>query len=265
MTGFFLKKCFCDGWDNILALVAYNLLCLVLIVGAWFFALQLKTFAILAVLGVAVCVVLLFMILLAVNQTTAKFAAFKYVSVKETLVEVFAKWKEALVLTGICIVLVYMVKGGLPFYFGMYRESGNIFSLFLASVLFWFLVVTVLSLQWYFPIRAQLNNGIVKSLKKCFMLFFDNSLFSVFMFVYALFLLGLSFFLAFMVPGFSGILLAWNNAFRLRLYKYDWIEAHPELSPKAARKQIPWDELLAEDRETLGPRTLRSFIFPWKD
>ena len=34
---------------------------------------------------------------------------------------------------------------------------------------------------------------------------------------------------------------------------------------KKERRQIPWEELIYEDRETLGPRKLKSFIFPWKD
>jgi len=48
---------------------------------------------------------------------------------------------------------------------------------------------------------------------------------------------------------------------RLRLLKYDWLEAHPD----ANRKKIPWDELLIEEREKTGTRTLKNLIFPWKD
>jgi hypothetical protein len=43
------------------------------------------------------------------------------------------------------------------------------------------------------------------------------------------------------------------------------LEEHPELKTKKERKNIPWEELIYEDRETLGPRTFRSFLFPWKD
>ena len=44
-----------------------------------------------------------------------------------------------------------------------------------------------------------------------------------------------------------------------------YLEEHPELTTKKERKNIPWEELIYEDRETLGPRKLRSFLFPWKD
>jgi putative membrane protein len=70
--------------------------------------------------------------------------------------------------------------------------------------------------------------------------------------------------LGFIAPGVSGVILAYNNALRLRMYKYDWLETQSGLSRKDARRRIPWDELLAEDKETLGPRDFKSFIFPWK-
>ena len=62
-----------------------------------------------------------------------------------------------------------------------------------------------------------------------------------------------------------GVLLAQNEAFRLLMHKYDWIEKHPELEYRVARKAVPWAELLANERETLGDRSLLHFIFPWKD
>ena len=142
---------------------------------------------------------------------------------------------------------------------------GNLWA-FLSSVMFCLLTV-VLALQWFLPIQAQLGNKFKKTLKKCFIIFFDNIGFSVFMFLYTLILAGISYFTATLIPGFAGILLSYNNAFRIRLYKYDWLEEHEEeLKQHGKRKvRIPWGELIADDRETLGPRTLKSFIFPWKD
>ena len=40
------------------------------------------------------------------------------------------------------------------------------------------------------------------------------------------------------------------------------MEENPNLSPKEFKK-VPWDELLAEEKNILGPRSLRSFFFPW--
>ena len=37
------------------------------------------------------------------------------------------------------------------------------------------------------------------------------------------------------------------------------------LDVPAEKKHIPWKELVTEDRENVGPRTLKNFIFPWKE
>jgi hypothetical protein len=70
-----------------------------------------------------------------------------------------------------------------------------------------------------------------------------------------------SLFTALLLPGISSILLFWNTAFKLRLYKYDWLEQNPGSN----KKSIPWDALLVEDRERVGKRTLKGMIFPWKE
>jgi hypothetical protein len=68
-------------------------------------------------------------------------------------------------------------------------------------------------------------------------------------------------FLAFLFPGPAGILLYLDEAMRLRIFKYDWLEANPGEN----RRKIPWDTLLIDDRERTGTRSLKNFIFPWKD
>ena len=68
-----------------------------------------------------------------------------------------------------------------------------------------------------------------------------------------------------LIPGLNGITLSCTNACRLRLYKYDWFEEHPEyLEDKEKRASVPWDELIADDKESLGQRKLSSFLCPWK-
>lgn len=261
MLGFFIKKNFFDGWDNILSLVVYNMICIALVLGMLFLGSQLTEVPIAFVAVLALFAFLLITMLLAINQTVAKFADFKYASLKETLAEIPHVAKDALIIALVFVALFYIVTVGIPFYIKMQSLVG----VFFAALIFWFLCITVLALQWYFPIRAQLGNNFLKAIKKSYILFFDNVAFSIFLFLYTVFLVAFSCFVAFLVPGVSGVLLAWNNAFRLRLYKYDWMEAHPDIPLKKARRQIPWDELIADDIETMGPRTLKNLIFPWKD
>ena len=145
----------------------------------------------------------------------------------------------------------------------MFR-SGKLIGIFFASCVFWLVFIAALSLQWFLPVKVLLKNDFKIALKKCFYIFFDNPGLSLFLFFYHCALAVLSVFLLGAAPGITGILLSLTNALRLLLYKYDYLDSHPEITGKERRK-IPWDELLRNDRETLGPRTLRSFIFPWKD
>ena len=93
----------------------------------------------------------------------------------------------------------------------------------------------------------------------------DNTGFSIFMAFYNLILTALSILPIGFFPSVAGIEIAKLNAFRLRMYKYDYLDEHPELKTTKERRKIPWEELIYEDRETLGPRKLRSFLFPWKE
>ena len=110
-----------------------------------------------------------------------------------------------------------------------------------------------------------MHNDFKKCLKKSFIIFFDNAGFSVFMLLYNTVLLAMSVFLFFLLPSAAGITLALTNALRLRLYKYDWLENHPELKTRKEQKNIPWDELLQNDKDMVGHRSFKSFIFPWKE
>ena len=116
----------------------------------------------------------------------------------------------------------------------------------------------------------QEENNFRKCFKKSFIIFFDNAAFSFVMLVYNLLLLALSFVLFFLLPGINGITLSNTNALRLRLYKYDWLEEHPDyVNNRDKRADVPWDELLADDsaRENLlrssfrGNKALHKVLF----
>ncbi|MFI3258235.1 MAG: hypothetical protein R3Y36_08065 [Spirochaetales bacterium] len=259
-----MKKNFCDGWDNLLWIVAFNLVAILLAAGTFFAFTSLITipFLSLAILFVAVCLIMI--PVSAISDACARIADFKSVPIKEVFMNFRNVIKDAVLFGASVSVLCFVVAVALPFYFDLYFLNGNIMGLFLFAMIFWMLIVTILALQWFMPLRSHFGGGFRKNIKKSFIVFFDNVGFSIFLFIYTLILSVLTPLLAFMAPGITGILLAQNNALRLRLYKYNWLEEHPEIPPKQARKQIPWDELLGDDRETVGPRDLKSFIFPWK-
>lgn len=268
MFGFFLKKSFCDFWDNLLYCFVCNTILLVgtaaVLMGMASLAnssaltesLQMITSLGLAVIGSAV--VLLFYVNL--NLRAKEIAFYKAPSLKDTFKGLGRNWREALVLLAVTLILVLITMVGIPFYLQM----GSLFGLFLASMLFWAVFITILAMQWFLPLRAQLDDPVMKSVRKSFLLFFDNPGFTFGMFLYTLVLAALSVFLVGLLPSFMGLLVEWNDALKLRMYKYDWIEEHPEIPVKEVKNHINWYDLLEYDRDTLGPRTLKNFLFPWK-
>lgn len=261
MTLFYIKKAFCDGWDNILSLFLHNLIFIVLGFGTAFLASLTPNFSILTVAIIFIGVSSFLIWLFATNETMAKAADYKDAAISETFAVIPSVIKDALVfgliytvVIGLCIICIRF-----------YSQMMNLVGLGLMAVMFWVGVLFIAAMQWYLPIRAQMKNGMKKCFKKSFLLLFDNTGFSIFLSLYSIIIIAISIIAVGLIPGVSGLLLAHNDALKLRLYKYDWMEKHPELSPKQARKEIPWDELIEEDREIIGPRTLKGFIFPWKE
>jgi hypothetical protein len=257
MIGFFFKKSFFDGWDHLFSLILLNLgfiACLALgfllpgSVGApaWLgFSLAAISLALGAV-WYSTCVYALL--------SVSDFGSLRF---SELLAFARQSIAPGLQMGAFVVALYFVVAVGLPFYIKM----GGVFGALAAGVIFWCAVLCLLALQFYIPLRARLGGGFKKNLRKSFVVFFDNPGFSIFLFLYSAVTLAISFFLAFLVPGFAGVALAQNIALRLRLYKYDYLEQHPE----ANKREIPWDELLEEDRDLVGKRTLKGMFFPWKE
>jgi hypothetical protein len=257
MIGFFIKKSFFDGWDNLFSLILLNLgFVVILAIG----------FALPGAVGLPAwaAIPLGVLALLAVSVWwSASVYALKGVAAFGSfhLREIWGFIKEGLVpglQFGVFLILGwFVVSVGLPFYLNI----GGILGALAAGVIFWCAIVLLLSLQYYIPLRARLGGGLKKNLRKSFVMFFDNPGFSIFLFIYCGFTVAISLVLAFLLPGFGGVALAQDVSLRLRLYKYDWLEVNPE----ANRRHVPWEELLEEDRELVGKRTLKGMFFPWKE
>jgi uncharacterized membrane protein YesL len=257
MIGFFIKKSFFDGWDHLFGLVLLNLgfiACLALgfvlpgsIQAPEWLSLSLTVVSLAAgSVWWSACVYAL----KDVSDFGSLHARDIWGFVKRGLV-------SGLQVGALLVVGFFVVSVGLPFY----MKLGGIMGALAAGVIFWCAVIILLAVQYYIPLRARLGGGFKKNVRKSFIVFFDNPGFSIFLFLYSAVNLALSFFLAFLIPGFAGIALAENVALRLRLYKYDWIEEHPD----AKRSEIPWETLLEEDRDLVGKRTLKGMFFPWKE
>jgi hypothetical protein len=263
MIGFLIKKTFFDLWDNLFRIVPINI-GFVALAAIPVFIPSLIPIAPLAMLVMFAGVVLLGVYLAAAAQCLRKVSDYSFFGFRDffSCFKDFKKtWLTGIVLGVFAALCAIVFTVALPFYLSI----SSIVGWFLGILLFWFLAAGTVALQFLPAIRARMNNTMRVSLKKCFIVFFDNLGFCVFSFIHNLVILALSAFLAFMAPGPAGILLFLDEGFRLRLLKYDWIDEHPEVLLTGKRPKIPWDELLIEDRENTGTRSFKSFIFPWKD
>jgi len=258
MLLFMIKKAFFDLWDNFLQSVILNLgfiavLAVPLALPQPLSGIHPALAALMLVVGVIVSVVYVgaasFMARDITNYETPEWRDF-WDYLKQT-------WPAGLVLGGIYVLHIFLITVAFPVYGGM----NNILGLAALAFLFWASVIWIIASQFYFPIRSRLDTSVRKVLKKCFIVFFDNTGFAIYTAVGTLIITALSIFTAFLLPGVMGILIWIQAGFKLRLYKYDYLEEHPDVK----RNQVPWDALLIDERDRVGKRTFKGMIFPWKE
>lgn len=273
MFGFIIKKSFCDDWDNLLSVVIVNLISVT--IGLLLLLLCANITPVIKDLDENTLVpffimigalligsIFISIINFAFGELAAEIANFNGIRLVDFFKAIPGVLKDA-VLYGIMIAVMIIISlFCLDFYF---LKMQSLAGFFIGSLFLWVDLFLILSLQWFVPIRSLMKNDFKKCFKKCLLIFFDNTGFSILMAIHNLVLIAASVFLVGFFPSFAGIMIAKTNALRLRLYKYDYLEEHPELQTKAERSKIPWDELIYDDVEALGPRKLRSFLFPWKE
>lgn len=193
----------------------------------------------------------------AVSRMTSEIADYKHPGFSDFISFVKETYASSLLLAACLFAYVFVVNNASNFYGSLSTTIGY----FAIALLFWITVGIILAGQFFFPIQSRLDRKFRKIFRKSFILFIDNPLFSIGLLTGAAVTSIISVFSALLVPGLSTLLLFWNVALKLRLYKYDYLEQNPQ----ANRRRIPWDALLVEDRERLGKRTLKGMIFPWKE
>ncbi len=255
MTGFFIKKAFFDGWDHLWGLVALNLGALALLAGFVLAPLALE------LPGGAVWPGLGFLLLSAYSLVCAEVlrdaAEYRNLSLAAFREALRRRGGLGLAFGAALSAALVLFRISVPFYL----SRGSFLGWFAAGTLFWCFLLVLLALQWFPAVRTLLPGPVGASVRKCFLLLADNLGFSILLALYSAAGLAISLFSAFLVPGLSGTVLGSVVALRLILKKYDWLEAHPG----ADRRRIPWEEILEEERDLVGKRTLKGMIFPWKE
>jgi hypothetical protein len=260
MIGFLIKKTFYDLWDNLFRFILLNLGFIVSLAVPILLP-GLMPSPIIAAVIAAIGIIWCFVYLAAAAITVKAVSDYGVFNFADFLANLKKGWPAGIIVGLAVFSFFIVIRLIIPFYLDM----GNMVGMLLAGLLFWTLVLTVISFQFFFAIRARLDSKPLKIIKKCFIIFFDNPGFSIFSALYTLVTMIVSFIFALLIPGPAGLLLFLDEGLRLRLMKYDWLEANPPTPDSPKRRPIPWDALLIEEREKTGTRTLRNLIFPWKD
>lgn len=257
MIGFFIKKAFFDGWDNLIGLVVYNLISvgflMLLLLSSyvmdvstvlWFAAVMTVVFCFCLFQGALSNVCLGYS-----NYQRGGFASFR---------EGFGRYLSHSVfyfvmVTAIIVIMFFVI----PFYMALEGIIGTLLSV----IMVWVAVFLLLAMPYYFALSSYLpGDGPLKTFKKCFIIMGDNIGFTLFFAVYNVILLILTVVTMGFIPGVAGMNLACHDAIKLMMLKYDYLEANPDTD----RRHLPWDDILFDEREKVGPRSLRNMIFPWK-
>jgi len=258
MFGFLIKKAFFDMWDNFLGVVMMNLGFVALLSVPFLLPQAVAPFGLLPIVIVyAIGIILISLYSGVVAMMSRDIANYKRPEFKSFLPYLKETWVSSTVFGLIFIAIGLVLLIGFP----VYANMGNLLGFAAIVFLGWALIIWLFASQFFFPIRAQLDSQNKKVLRKCFILLFDNTIFTIGLGIGSMAIMIGSFFTAFLIPGFTGLLLWHQVALKLRLYKYDYLEENPE----ANRRSIPWDALLIDDRDRVGKRTLRGMIFPWKE
>ena len=257
MFGFLFKKAFFDMWDNLFRIIIMNLGYIVVFAIFFLLAPVLASLPWLFFSTLALGMALLAVYTGAVSRMCAEIADYRQPGFADFFRFVRESYPSSLLLALLLTGYVLVVTIAFQFYGGMKSLVGPL----AVALLFWVTIACFFAFQFFFPIQSRLDRKFRKIFRKSFLIFFDNPGFAIGLLVSAFLVLTVSIFTALLLPGISAILLWWNVAFKLRLYKYDWLEQNPG----GKRRRIPWDALLIEDRERVGKRTLKGMIFPWKE
>ncbi|MBN2735995.1 MAG: hypothetical protein JXR70_03380 [Spirochaetales bacterium] len=263
MFGFLIKKAFFNFWDNLYRMMLINLgfilvLALSLLAIAGINLLPFQNDILKTILFVIIPL-LLFHIYSGGVHGMAKDVIdynkpgfldfFKYLKMNLVPSIIFGMINALLAVLFVFATMFYIANGHL------------FFSIPAIAFLFWASVLWLGASQFFFPILLGLDKNIFKALKKMILIFLDNPFFSIGTFLYSLVAVLLSIPTLLILPGFAFLPVIHNSALKLRLLKYDYIEENPGADPR----KIPWESLLAEERKKIGKRTVKGFIFPWKD
>ncbi|GHV84939.1 hypothetical protein AGMMS50230_05470 [Spirochaetia bacterium] len=259
MIGFLLKKFFYDLWDNFFSIMILNFGFLISLSLA--FVLPPLLPAAISLVLFALLIFWLFLYLCTAAAALGEVSDYRRIRLADLLANIKSAFVPAAFLFTAAALVFFVLRFTVPLYLSMGSLAGTAAAFFSC----WLCLFFAGAIQFYPAVYYRLGKRPLKCLKKCAVIFLDNTAFSIF----ALILNGIMTVLIIPCPCWP--LLYLDEALRLRLFKYDWLDAQAaeqnssRYDPDWRRTKIPWGELLADEREKTGNRSWKSFIFPWKE
>ena len=208
MFFFIIKKNFCDGWDNLLSVIVANLVFLFTGIGLVMLNAVASGNSLLALAAFVFSAVVLSIEAFAYSDTAAHIANFDGVRFLDFFKAIPGVLKDG-ALFGLLNSAVFLISSfSIKYYFGIQ----TLFGFALGCALVWIDFFYLLAIQWFIPIRGLMHNNFMKCLKKCFIILFDNTGFTLAYSLYNLILLVLSVVCIGFFPSMSGILIGNTNA-----------------------------------------------------
>ena len=258
MISFFIKKAFFDGWGNLLGIFCFNIVYIMLtVLGVSGFAYLGASAAVLGTLSILLLLLVISILMGGTASVVLNYSNYERDSWSAFRSGIVRNIRHSLVLFFFLAVFVINIFFTIPFYMGNYGILGIVVSV----VLIWLEVLILLCLPYYFPLMNLLPaDRPLKTVKKCLIIIADNLGFTIFFLFYNAVCLALTIFTLGLIPGTTGMQLASQDAVKLLMFKHDWMEENPD----ADKKHVPWADLLFDEKEKVGPRSLKNMIFPWK-
>ena len=228
MLGFLVKKAFFDTWDNLFRVLLLNI--------GFYAPVALLVYAPL-ITPVLPLTILLQIVALGLFCVYTGGASAVASAIADYQSPDFAMFWQAIQDTYPTTLLFALVNS---VYFVILSVAFRVYAVvdqqllgFLGQViLLWVTVGWVLAAQFFFPIQSRLERNPRKMVRKMLLLFFDNTGFMIFLACGALVVVAASVFTGGILPGLGAVLVWHNVALKLRLYKYDHLDRHPESKRK---------------------------------
>jgi hypothetical protein len=248
MFGCAIKKAFYDFWDNLYTVFVFNLIFVMLGTLVVFYLLMphgLIFTVIVAIIG----------FVLLSHFIAAQFLFFMEIAYFETLTfkEIFGKiaetWKVNLVISLVYAGIITLVITGVPFYLSARGSIGIIGT----GVLLGTSALISIILIFFYPFYVQFDGKIIRSFIASTRFVSDNAFFVFGVIIGLGVIAGISSFTSMLFPG-PGAMIVWVcGCFKLRMYKYEYLEKNSD-----ADNVIPWNDILEKEREQYKNRGIFS-------